>query len=1617
MSDMARRIAALSPEQREVLMSRLKAEQPSLAPTTALPDLVPRPEERFEPFPLTDVQEVYWAGRSGYYDLSTPGNSANIYLEYQILEHRWGSVRTFDERFEEALGRMIARHDNLRLVTMPGGRQKVLEEVPPYRIERMDLRGLPPAKVEARLEEVRERFRYSRAEPGEWPLFSFLMSRLDSDEIRLHVRFDCWLIDGLSRDVLVSDLMSVIDDPELRLPPVECTYRDYALAWQAIGESEAYRRARDYWHARIPGLPAAPDLPLAACLGQSAGARFETRFADHSGTVMESGDWERFKAHASRHGLMPSMPLIAAMVEVLRAWSRDPRFILGLEGSYWPPVHAYIRKVVGNFNTVYILDADQLDGTFSSRAGSLQEQMGEILDHRAFSGHQVLREIQRRQGGGTRATMPIMFNSLVEYAHRSYDENRELPELPPDKIHLGQAELSGNMPQFYMLPTVYESQEGGLSFKLQVVEELFPPGMVEDFRDAFTGLLRRLAGEAEAWDAERLDLVPTAQLEERAGVREEVPAENEATLYSLISDRGAAEPGRVAIVTPDRSLTYGELLEEARGLARRLSDLGVGPGEPVAAVTDRGWQQAVAVLGTLASGAACLQLEDDDQLAQLLERRAIRKVVTRAEIDARTRWPEGLQRFCVDADDATSPAETFHTAAGDDLAYLVETPEADAPPVAIEHRAAVVTVQALCRRLEIGPEDRLLSLSPPASDLALCELLAPLTIGASVVLPAAGDRDVASWSRLALDQRATPWSSTPVWLGRLAAGLEEMEAEPRTSLTGRLRSGLASVGRALGLRPARAVPDSLRGVLAGLDTLPLDLADRLRRLAPGARVFHLGGFPEAATICAVHEVDKVTSGAIRIPIGRPLGGCTLQVLDHQLEPRPDWVAGELYVGGSHLARGYWKDMAATRERFIVHPRSGERLFRTGQLACHRPGGNVELLGRPDEYRVDLWGYGAEPREVEAALERHSAIREAAAVAHPGADGKNRMVAFYVLRSGETLATEDVESYLQAQLPIHLVPAAAEPLTELPVTCSGTVDRAALRERAVRGEPGEPLGHDEPQDELEQELSELFAEALESDSVGLRQGFFELGGSSFSAVLLLDRVRQRFGVGAGLVTFFYKPTVAHLAELVRREKAEPSEEPAPAEKAPKEKSRAINREVDLEKTSVFKKLERFMLLWFGQTISGFGTGLGSFALGVWVYQATGSVTSFAMILVVGSVTAMVVAPFAGVIVDRYDRKWVMIIADTASALMTLLMAFLLFTDRMQPWYVHPIIFWMATCVAFQRPAFTATISMIVPPEELTRAAGMNRTSASVSQIITPPLAAVLVGIIGYHGVFIIDFVTFLVAVGIILTMKIPRPTPSAPPETAAAEPAAAGTTEAPTAAGRSTFFTEMAYGWRYIRARPGLLRLLLLFACTNFSVALVQVLLTPLILNFSNITELAMVNSAASLGVLLGALALTYWGGPKVRVHGIFAFLMLQGAILLLAGFQPSIALIASAAAVFMFASPFIGGCSQAIWQSKVAFDAQGRVLSIRQIVATGLTPIALLTAAPIADRIMEPLLAEGGALAGTVGQVIGVGPGRGVAFMFILLGLFMMTVVLLAFTNPRLRHVEAELPDARLQRG
>jgi amino acid adenylation domain-containing protein len=912
---------------------------------------------RHEPFALSDVQQAYWMGRSE--DVELGGFSMHSYVELELPE--------LDvPRLEIALDALVRRHDMLRAVVLPDGRQRILETVPRIRVPVTDLRSEPPAAVERRLADERARLSHQVLALVHWPLFEVQVFQLGGaaggaqvaapagSRFRIAISVDGIMLDAGSVAILAGELQALYRDPGRALPPLELSFRDYVVAEQAHQQTPMYRASLDYWKRRIATLPAAPELPLVPVGGPRP--TFRRRVG-----ALSADQWSVVRRRGIAAGLTPSGILLAAYAEVLAAWSKHSRLVINVTLFNRLPVHPQVNDVVGDFTSLVLLEASGgRDVPFVDRARQAQSQLWADLDHRRVSGVSVLRELGRHQPG--RALAPVVFTSTLGGGTLPMTGHGALPE-----------EIYGltQTPQVVLDHMVGE-RDGALIWNWDSVDAAFPPGCLDAMHAAYVRLLERLAADETAWTELTRTLTPSDHAERHRARNATATAQPHQRLEDASLRQAAAQPKQTAVVSGLRRLSYDELLQRSNQVVAHLAKLGVRRGELVAVLCQKGWEQIVGALGALRAGAAYLPLDPEwpaERLGHIFRACDVRFALTQSQL-GRITWPDGVQRIPVDL---LRPLRAELATAGtpDDLAYVIFTSGSTGTPkgVMLDHAGPVNTIADLNARFGIGAGDRVLALSALTFDLSVYDIFGMLAAGGRVVMPPPEDlREPKVWLEIMEREGVTVWNTVPALMEMLVSYIEASTAP---------------------------VTCPLRLVMMSGDWIPVALPERIRKIWPQAQIVSLGGATEASIWSILYPIDAVAPAWKSIPYGHAMANQTMHVLDGMLETRPDLVPGEIYIGGVGVAQGYWRDPELTAAKFLTHPRTGERLYRTGDWGRYLSDGEIEFLGR-DDFQVKIHGFRVELGEIEATLAAHPEVAQAIALV--SAQRGPKIVAFVAKRS-------------------------------------------------------------------------------------------------------------------------------------------------------------------------------------------------------------------------------------------------------------------------------------------------------------------------------------------------------------------------------------------------------------------------------------------------------------------------------------------------------------------------------------------------------------------------------------------------------------------------------------------
>jgi amino acid adenylation domain-containing protein len=1011
------------------------------------------------------------------------------------------------EALRRALDAIVARHEALRttFVQVEGEPEQRIAPVEESRfhLAEHDLSGDRSELRRLAGEEARAPFDLAQG-----PLIRGRLIQLAPDEHLLlatmhHIISDGWSMELFTREVsaLYEAFRRGQPNP---LPPLPVQYADYA-AWQRKWvEGDVLREQTEYWTETLAGAPELLELPT----DHPRPAR-----QDHAGAVLglelDEALTAGLKALGQRHGTTLFMTLLAGWAAVLGRLAGQHDVVVGTPTANRGRME--IEGLIGFFINTLAVRVDLAGSPSVAQVlARVKERALAAQQHQDIPFEQVVELVQPARSMAHSPLFQVMFGW-----HDAPRGELELPGIKP-----GSASPAGPASPAEPAASTGSASEAAAKFDLSLdmseragrivgsltyATALFDRATVERWMGYLRGVLEAMVAD-ERQPVERLALLPEDErrllVEAWNDTEAEYPAD--ACVHELFQAQAERTPEAVAVVFEDRSLTYAELNERANRLAHHLRSLGVGPDARVAVCVERSAEMVVALLAVMKAGGAYVPLDPGhpaERLEYMLADSAPAAVLTQKHV--RDRFENtGVPVLEMDGDSpewADQPAANLEleglTPAH--LAYVIYTSGSTGRPkgVAVPHRGVVNLLRSMRETVGMEPADRLLAVTTYGFDISVLEIFLPLLHGAgTVVLPRERAADPAALAEAIRTYAPTVMQATPATWRMLVSA--EWEGAP-------------------GMR-----------ALCGGEALPAELASALRGRVGG--LWNVYG-PTETTIWSMSAAVRGDSAGLNVPIGRPVANTRVYVLDAAGEPVPVGVAGELYIGGAGVVRGYLGRAEQTAERFVADPFGGEpgaRMYRTGDLARWRPDGTMEFIGRTD-FQVKVRGFRIELGEIEARLADHAEVREAVVLAREDVPGDVRLVAYFV---GDAEA-EALRTHLSTALPEYMVPAAYVRLESLPLTPNGKLDRKALP--APEGDAFASREYEAPVGEIEVALAEIWAELLRVERVGRRDHFFELGGHSLLGTRVVARVREVFAVELLLRAVFEQPVLSGLAAEIER----------------------------------------------------------------------------------------------------------------------------------------------------------------------------------------------------------------------------------------------------------------------------------------------------------------------------------------------------------------------------------------------------------------------------------------------------------------------------------------------------
>jgi amino acid adenylation domain-containing protein len=1095
-SDIAKRLAGLSPEKLALLMQQLKKKGETGSPAM----LIPRRTERHE-HPLSFAQQRLW-----FIDQLEPGSYAHNILT---------AVRFTGELDRSALGRsideIVRRHESLRATfqVVDGQPVQVIAEGWPNLLQNISLESFAESEREAEVLRLANSEVLKPFDLQKGPMLRATLMRLSEREHVLLFTMHHIISDGWSRGVLIREFSTLYDaylqgkpSPLEELP---IQYADYA-AWQRERlRGELLEKELGYWTKQFEGFNSVLELPT-----DRVRPAIQTFHGARHHFALPPQLTARLEELALREGATLFIVLLAAFKVLLMRYARQDDIVVGTPVANRSRVET--EDLIGFFANTLALRTDLSgDPSFRELLARVRQVAVGAYAHQELPFERLVEELRPERDLSRTPLFQVMF--LLD--------NTPLETLKLGHLKVNPIEFAGRISPFD-LSLHLEQRADGVKGAFEYNTDLFEASTIARVTECFLQLL----GGIVALPDERLSLLPMLNEEAKHQLLVEwnntsINYPGEDCVHEMFARQAEETPDAVALVFEEKKLSYRELNNYANHLAHRLRKLGVRPETNVAVCLERSAEMIVALLATLKAGGAYVPLDPanpPERLAFILEDAAVQVLLTQRSLAGVL--PEQRCEIVYLDDHWEAIARENHESpafevAPENVAYVIYTSGSSGLPkgVQITHRSLANYTNAAAREYEIKADDRVLQFASISFDTSAEEIYPCLTRGATLVVR---NSSMISTVRSFLDkcrEQSLTFLSLPT-----AYWHEVVSVIAAEELT---------------------FPSTVRLVILGGEKATSKHWSLWREHVGWSTLVENTYGPTEATVIATacKMIGEIADDPVarEIPIGRPLPNTQCYVLDQHLQPLPVTVPGQLFIGGEGLARGYLNRPDLTADKFIPNPYSptgSERLYRTGDVARYRPDGNLEFIGRIDE-QVKLRGFRVELGEVEAALFTHSEVEQAVVVLRE--DGGQKGLVAYIVPANqqEDFNVGLLRNYLKTKLPDYMLPSVFVTLPAFPLTRHGKVDRRAL---PVPDQSRSELGADyvAPRNEVEAKMAKIWSESLGVNRVGIHDNFFELGGHSLLATQLNARVVKAFGVELSLRSFFESPTVAGLAALVAQE---------------------------------------------------------------------------------------------------------------------------------------------------------------------------------------------------------------------------------------------------------------------------------------------------------------------------------------------------------------------------------------------------------------------------------------------------------------------------------------------------
>ncbi len=1053
-----------SVEKLEVLI-RQKRKEESLKEQT-------KQEEIGSVFPMTDIQRSYLFDRR--MDDENTGIVTSGYKELQCIN--------FDrESFLQALELLVKHHEVLRSVFHKNGIQEIMQDIT-IPVEEMDISD---KKVSEEIISSRRKMIDSRLDFEKGPLFQVKILYTGKKEATIQLYFDAMLLDGMSIELILKDLNRLYNDNTVSLQKGHRHYGEYQRYLEERRKTAAYEKAKLFWEERRKILPENIELPTKEWKGRATGAQEYLEITQE--------DWKHIKALAKENGVTEFVVVLTLLGTSLRTLTRQKQFTICVPESDRPTNGEY-ENVAGVFSNFMLFAINTEENTLKEALVRNQRQLWELKKYHIFSGTENLREYGKQSGELGSGIMPVVFTSLL------------MESLPASLRKVYSESHSSNIP----LEIILEEVDENIRISFNYVKEWLEQGYVKRLKEQMVHFVNLVAKNQQSINERLLISMP----EEDKRIWEQVNHTEKRLHLEQINTRLAEAfetyKDFIALEDMERQVTYGELQQlvwQGCQCIKNAMKQSAVKKAPIGIYMKKGMEQIVAVLSCVYLGIPYVPIEEEAPIKRLLD--ACKNANVSILICSEEKKKEVAGEFAaILTEKELSEADAIpckpEKTTKDSILTIIHTSGSTGNPkaVLVTQGGVLNSIVFTVEKFHITNKDAAIGLTNLAHDMAMFDIYGMLLYGGKLVLPTHEKRkDPIHWMELMKKAGVTIWNSVPAMMEMYKVAMEQNKFVSKVSL---------------------------RLAIHGGDYLKPEVVSFIWKEFPACKVVNVGGPTETTLWNIYHEVTAKDVECGVIPYGRPIDNTKYYVMNKNLEEISFGVTGYLYASGAGITKGYLGDDEKTKEKYVLHPETGVRMYNTGDLGKYLPDGEIVFMGREDA-QVKINGKRIEIEEIRNILQKHEGILDCNVIADIE---KNQILAFYTANSD--IDARELKEYMMMYLPLYMIPGQFMRLNAFPLTENGKIDRRRLLSMA-KDSSLKNTKEEEQLTQEEQKMKALFDQVLGCTDYGKEESFLLAGGDSLKAIQLVQAISREYEIELGISQFFMHSSVKEITEFVKERK--------------------------------------------------------------------------------------------------------------------------------------------------------------------------------------------------------------------------------------------------------------------------------------------------------------------------------------------------------------------------------------------------------------------------------------------------------------------------------------------------